>query len=94
MLSEPPNLSMAAWAANIGRRRHYHWLEKDPGYRTIFIQLRREMHDEFLDEAVGRALEGWIEPVFYQGIQVGTRRHYSDRLLMFLLKAWWPEKYG
>ena len=33
------------------------------------------------------------EPVFYQGQVVGHIRKYSDNLLMFLLKAHWPEKF-
>lgn len=89
-----PIFTRAARAACIGRRRHYHWMEKDPEYRTIFTQLRMEVHDELQDEAVRRAKDGWLEPVFHQGIQVGTRRRYSDRLLMFLLQALRPEKYG
>ena len=33
------------------------------------------------------------EPVFYRGRQCGAIRHYSDRLLIVLLKAWTPENY-
>ena len=49
-------------------------------------------------EAWRRALEGVenMEPIFYRGKRVGERavRTYSDRLLVFLLKAHRPEKYG
>jgi hypothetical protein len=45
------------------------------------------------DEAVRRAYEGWLKPVFYQGRQCGAVRRYSDKLLMFLLKGWRPERY-
>jgi hypothetical protein len=44
-------------------------------------------------EARRRALEGWLEPVFYQGQQVGEVRKYSDRMLELLLKAQRPEKF-
>ena len=37
------------------------------------------------DAAMERALEGAAVPVFHRGEQVGERRVYSDRLLMFLL---------
>jgi len=69
-------------------------METDPEYRAIFTQLRIEVIDELQNEVVRRAKEGWLEPIFYRGVQVGTRRCYSDRLMMFLLKAWRPEKYG
>lgn len=39
------------------------------------------------DTAFERAIEGVEEPVFWKGEQVGTRRRYNDRLLMFLLRA-------
>ena len=86
-------LSKAAQAARIGRRRHYHWLEQDPDYRLAFEQAKLEVVGELEDEAVRRACGGWLEPVFYQGRQCGTMRRYSDRLLMFLLKGWRPERY-
>jgi len=66
--------------------RHYHWMEQDPGYRTIFDQVRLEVSDVLLDEVVRRAMGG-LKPIICQGVQVGTRKRYSDRLLMFLLKA-------
>jgi hypothetical protein len=86
-------LSKAAQAARIGRRRHYHWLEQDPDYRLAFEQAKLEVVGELEDEAVRRACEGWLKPVFYQGRQCGTVRRYSDKLLMFLLKGWRPERY-
>jgi hypothetical protein len=39
------------------------------------------------DTAFERAVDGVEEPVFWKGEQVGTRRRYNDRLLMFLLRA-------
>ena len=44
-------------------------------------------------EARRRALEGWLEPVYYQGQRVGEVRKYSDRMLELLLKAQRPEKF-
>lgn len=42
---------------------------------------------------MGRALEGWEEPVFHLGVATGTIRKYSDTLTIFLLKGAKPEKY-
>jgi hypothetical protein len=46
------------------------------------------------DLALERAREGVPVPVFYKGEQVGERRWYNDRLLMFILKHHMPSKYG
>jgi hypothetical protein len=47
-----------------------------------------------VDIAIDRAKEGVPVPVFYKGNQVGERRWYNDRLLMFILKHHMPNKYG
>lgn len=39
-----------------------------------------------LDVAFDRAVNGVAMPIFYKGEQVGERRTYNDRLLMFLLR--------
>jgi hypothetical protein len=39
------------------------------------------------------AFYGREEQVLYRGRQVGVERHYSDRLLLLLLKAGKPEQY-
>ena len=41
------------------------------------------------DTALARALDGVEEPVFWKGEQIGTKRRYNDRLLMFLLENRW-----
>lgn len=46
------------------------------------------------DIAIDRAIEGVPVPVFHKGEQVGEKRSYNDRLLMFLLKHHLPGKYG
>lgn len=46
------------------------------------------------DIAIDRAREGVAVPVFYKGEQVGERRWYNDRLLMFMLKHHLADRYG
>jgi hypothetical protein len=46
------------------------------------------------DAAFSRALHGVSRPVFYQGEQIGERRHYDERLVMFLLRYRDPVRYG
>ena len=40
-----------------------------------------------------RAVDGWLEPVFYRGKVVGHVRYFSDDLLKFFLRHNKPGKY-
>jgi hypothetical protein len=55
--------------------------------------VRERAYDLLRDEAVRRAI-GYSVPVYHHGVKVGTRKKYSDTLLVFLLKEMFPEKYG
>jgi len=44
-------------------------------------------------EADRRAMEGYLKPVYHNGVTVGAERRYSDVLLIVRLKALAPEKY-
>lgn len=44
--------------------------------------------------AIARASEGWLEPVYYQGVVCGHVRRFSDGLMQFLLRGLLPDKYG
>jgi hypothetical protein len=55
--------------------------------------VQQELARGLRDEIVERAVQGWPKPVFYRGRQCGSIQHYSDRLLIFLLKALKPETY-
>jgi hypothetical protein len=50
--------------------------------------------DRLADAAFSRALHGVARPIFYQGEQVGERRHYDERLTMFLLRYRDPARFG
>ena len=45
------------------------------------------------DEAIRRATEGVLDPVYYKGAVVGYKVNYSDTLLMFILRGLNPDKY-
>lgn len=83
----------AAKLAKIARCRHYAWLTHET-YRTLFEQAKEQAADLLEDEAVRRANEGVLEPVFYQGEQCGSIRRYPDGLMQFLLRGAKPEKYN
>ncbi len=46
------------------------------------------------DVAMDRALNGVETPIFYHGEEVGRRRVYNDRLLMFLLNNRAPQRFA
>jgi hypothetical protein len=46
------------------------------------------------ENAHRRSRDGVARPIFYKGEQVGERRHYDERLTMFLLRSYRPERYG
>jgi hypothetical protein len=90
---ETGSIRTAAETAEITPARHYLWFQQDPAYRRDFEALQNEVAGALQDEIVERAVKGWAMPVFYRGRQCGSIQHYSDRLLMFLLKALKPEAY-
>jgi hypothetical protein len=45
------------------------------------------------EEAIRRATEGVLEPVFYKGEVAGYKTNYSDTLLMFVLRGLKPGTY-
>ncbi len=46
------------------------------------------------EAALSRAIHGVAQPIYYQGEQVGERRHYDERLTMFLLRYRDPARFG
>lgn len=79
-------ISEACKAASCSRWAHYYWIEKDPEYAALFERMKARALDTLRDEIVRRGVHGIDEPQFYQGVQVGTVKRYSDNLLMFETK--------
>jgi hypothetical protein len=86
-------ISHAAKLVGIDRSTHYDWLEKDPQYVKDFNEAKQTACDNLEAEARRRAVAGCEEVVYYQGVECGRVRKYSDTLLIVLLKAAMPEKY-
>ncbi len=61
------NILRAALAAGISRDMHYVWLREDPTYRERFEVAWEQGIDTLEAEAIRRALEGVVEPVFHGG---------------------------
>ena len=83
------NVTQAAKKIRLSRGYMYQY--RDAEENAVFKRRWQEAEDEFLDkceaECVRRAYSGYDEPVYYQGEEVGYVRKYSDRLLMFHLRA-------
>ena len=87
------NVTRACEAAGLGRRTAYQWRDADPEFAARWENARRIGAEALEDECMRRATEGVEEPVFFQGVECGTVRKYSDTLAIFLLKGAMPEKY-
>jgi hypothetical protein len=84
---------LSAEAAGVEKTIHYRWL-KNEGYARDFAEADKEFGDVLEACAIGRAKDGILEAVFYQGEPCGAIRKYSDGLMVHLLKRFKPEKYA
>ena len=87
------NVRLAANNAGVARQVVYRARDSSATFRADWDEALEEARELLEAEARRRAAIGVDEPVFYQGQVVGHIRKYSDNLLMFLLKAHWPEKF-
>ena len=87
------NVRLAASNAGVARQVVYRARDSSATFRVDWDEAIEEARELLEAEARRRAAVGIDEPVFYKGEVVGHIRKYSDNLLMFLLKAHWPEKF-
>ena len=92
-LAHSVNVARACRTAGIPRRTAYHWRDADPRFAREWDDALDDGIDLLEAELHRRAFEGVEKPVWHKGEQVGTVRHYSDALAMFLLKAHRPARY-
>ena len=79
----------------MGTSQFYERISEHPEMVEALRKARMAKGLEILEaEAYRRAIEGVVQPVYRGGKLVGEVRQYSERLLMVLLKAQAPEKYG
>lgn len=94
VLSEHAIVGRAARAAGASRSAFYRWRREDAAFAADWEEAVELGISALEDEALRRALEGEEAPVFHGGRQVGVTRKFSERLLIFMLKARRPEVYG
>lgn len=84
------SVSEACKASGIVWASLYRWRREDSQFRAAWDDAARAGADiratEFEAELRRRAVAGVDDPVFHAGAQVGTRKRYSDALLMFALR--------
>lgn len=86
-------LGTACRAVGLGNQALENARERFPDFDEAIDEAYQEFTDRLHEEAVRRAVDGWDEPVFYQGEVVGYIRRKSDRILEMLLKAHIPDKF-
>lgn len=92
-LAEGKTVLDAAKQIGVNPKTVYRWREADKKFADAWADAYLIGNDALEEEAQRRAVGGVEKPVFYQGVQVGTVREYSDTLLIFLLKARNPSRY-
>jgi hypothetical protein len=95
-LAETGCVEQAALTVRMSERSCYR-LRRSPGaegFSAAWDVALQHAARRLLDVAFERAFRGTTEPVFDRdGHKVGTRYRQNDRLLMFLLRAYMPERF-
>lgn len=85
-LQQCGNVTRACKTVDITRTTAYEHRDLFPDFAEAW-DAAQDLHTATLiEEAQRRAVEGTLEPVFYQGAIAGAKTIYSDSLLMFLIK--------
>lgn len=87
------NITKACELSNLGRTSAYEWRDDEPEFAAEWQKALDVAGDLLEEEAVRRAKEGTLKPVFQGGQLVGHIQEYSDTLMIFLLKGAKPKKY-
>lgn len=93
LLSEGVSVCEACARASLARRSVYARRREDKDFATLWDEALAMAADTLEAEADRRGRDGWSEDVYYRGQVVGQRRRYSDRMLIFRLRALRPELY-
>lgn len=64
------------------------------GFRAAWEAAIEHGVEQLADLAIDRARNGVAVPVYWRDRQIGEKRWYDNRLLMFVLKHHMPNKYG
>ena len=93
-LRQTGNVSAAARAAGTWKSRCHQARQRDRSFVAAQADALKEAADRLEMEVLWRAVEGIDEDRNFRGDLVGSVTRYSARLLMFLLEARRPSKFG
>lgn len=95
-LAETGSVKAACRQINMAATGAY-FLRRQPGaegFAAAWADALDHGVQSLADIAIDRARDGTPVPVFWKGEQVGEKRRYNDKLLMFILRHHLPAKYG
>ena len=95
-LAECGCVAEAAQSVGMSRASAYGLRRRDDAqaFRLAWDAAMDSAVARLADAALSRAIHGVPVPIFQRGEQVGERRHYDERLTMFLLRYRDPSRYG
>ena len=95
-LAETGSVKAAAKRINMSAEGAY-YLRRQPGadsFRAAWSAALDHGVQRLTDLAIDRPIEGVPVPIFWRGEQVGEKRTYNERLMMFILRHHMPDRYG
>lgn len=95
-LAETGSVKAACRRINMSTEGAY-YLRRQPGAESLCAAWSAALAggvQRLTDIAIDRAIEGVPVPIFHKGEQVGEKRWYNDKLLMFIMKHHIPAIYG
>lgn len=94
LFRQTQNVAASAEACDFSRQSAYDRRERDPEFRRRWDQAYESATDDLEHSTFEKARDGWNEPVFYKGDEVGTVRKFSPTLMMTMLERRRRERYG
>lgn len=86
-LAETGRILESCATSGISYRSVHRWRKNDEEFRLRFEEAELLYCEKIEREIERRAIDGWDEPVFQNGEQVGSKRRYSDSLLLALTRS-------
>lgn len=94
VLEKTRNVTAACRSAKVSHSSAYKRRDEDPAFRDKWAEHWDSFKDDLHGSLLTRAIDGWLEPVFYQGEIVGEIRKFDNRLGFSMLERLMPEIYG
>ena len=93
------SIEVAAKKAGVHTRTGSNWEKREDvnEWKAEFIAtdtFNLDNREKALAELFRRAVEGWLEPVFFRGDKCGEVRKYCGKSLELYLKATYPERFS